>query len=196
MVCALIEIFLSLTDWRIIDIVRFRQTAYEFGGFWPGLLSGWQPNYAAQPYIMFVSYAFLHGGLVHLTVNMFTLFSLGRLVAMASGTRGLALIYGASALGGAVFYAMLSSSLQPMVGASGALFGLAGALLAWSFVDRIALGEGIWPVARVALLLVAINIVMWWALNGQLAWQTHLGGFVSGAITALLFLRPESLSDT
>ena len=35
-------------------------------------------------------------------------------------------------------------------------------------------------------MLVALNAVMWWSLNGQLAWQTHLGGFITGWITAML----------
>ena len=73
-----------------------------------------------------------------------------------------------------------------MVGASGALFGLAGALLAWSYVDRFVAREALWPIARMAGLLIAINIAMYWGLDGQLAWQTHLGGFVAGWILALL----------
>jgi membrane associated rhomboid family serine protease len=73
-----------------------------------------------------------------------------------------------------------------MVGASGALFGLAGGLLAWNYVDRFTFRERLWPVARVVLFLVAMNLAMWWALEGQLAWETHLGGFIVGWITALL----------
>ena len=43
-----------------------------------GLLTDWEPNFAYQPWLMFLTYAFLHGGLAHLAVNMVTLWSLGR----------------------------------------------------------------------------------------------------------------------
>ena len=187
--CSLIELALSASDWGLIQTPRFRQTAYEFGGFWPGLLSDWRPNYPLQPATMFFSYGFFHGGPGHLIVNMFTLFSLGSAVMDRAGGKGFALIYGASILGGAVAYAVLAQTPQPMVGASGALFGLAGALVGWNLIDSFDLKESLWPFARIAAFLVAINVVMWWALNGQLAWQTHLGGFVSGFLVALWYAR-------
>lgn len=173
---------------------RLRQTAYEWGGFWPGLLDRWTPNYPGQAWGMFASYAWLHGGPGHLIVNMITLWSLGRGVADRVGGRGLVLLYLGAALGGAGGYGLLAQGVQPMVGASGALFGLAGGLLAWAYVDRFTARAGLWPVARVALFLVAINVAMYWALGGQLAWQTHLGGFVSGWIMALL-IDPRSHAD-
>lgn len=73
-----------------------------------------------------------------------------------------------------------------MVGASGALFGLAGAIVAWDYLDRFLLSEGLWPVLRTVLFLVGLNIALWWAMGGQLAWETHLGGFVTGWVMAML----------
>lgn len=175
---------------------RLRLLAYDYGGFWPGLLQDWRPNYALQPYAMFFTYGFLHGGPAHLAVNMITLWSLGRAVLDRVGPWGFAALYGASILGGAVGFALLAPGLRPMVGASGALFGLVGGLLAWSYVDRYSLREGLWPVGRAILLLVGLNLVLWWAMAGQLAWETHLGGFVSGWIIALLIdPRPLAASE-
>lgn len=196
--CVLIELVLSAADAGLFADRRLRLKAYEYGGFWAGLLQGWRPNYPAQPWTMFFSYAFLHAGLVHLTINMITLWSLGRVVQDRVGTGGFALLYGGAALGGAGGYALLGTHLAPMVGASGALFGLAGGILAWNYVDRFVLAQGLWPVARAAGLLVAMNIVLWWAMNGQLAWETHLGGFVAGWVLALLIDprgRPEDDPD-
>lgn len=182
--CSCVELCLWLGD--VFEVVRLRQTAYEYAGFWPGLLAGWQPNYPGQAYLMFFSYGFLHAGPGHLIVNMITLVSLGYEVSLRVGGRGLVLLYGLSVIGGAFGYALLAPGTQPMVGASGALFGLAGGLLAWAYIDRFTAAQTLWPVLRVALFLVALNLAMYWAMDGLLAWQTHLGGFLVGWVAALL----------
>lgn len=185
-VCIGIEVFLQGADRGFWGPVRARAQAYDYAGFLPGLLHQWRPNYSAQPYLMFISYALLHGGLLHLAFNMITLWSLGKAVYARVGARGFWLLYLASTLGGAILFGLLARNTQVMVGASGALFGLAGGILAWNYVDRFTEREKLWPVAQAALMLLAMNLVLWWAMNGQLAWQTHLGGFMAGWAAALL----------
>ncbi len=184
--CVIIELFIQLGEWGVFGGTRIRATAYEYFGFWPGLLGNWRPNYALQPYTMFATYSFLHGGLLHLALNMVTLWSLARVVVARVGEIRFAFIYSVSILGGAVGFWLLTDTLQPMVGASGALFGLAGALVSWNYLDRFLLDQGLLPVLQTILLLVVLNIALWWAMDGQLAWETHLGGFVSGWIAAML----------
>lgn len=184
--CVAIELALQLGDWGFIGTTRLRRTVYEFAGFWPGLLENWRPNFPGQPWTMFVTYSILHGGIAHLIVNMITLWSLAGAVMQRVGGRGFVVLYVAAIIGGAVGYALLSSGLRPMVGASGALFGLAGGLLAWSYVDRYTAQQGLWPVAQAVVLLIILNLLLWWAMGGQLAWETHLGGFVSGWLFAVL----------
>lgn len=185
-ICTLIEVTLSLADIGALGPARLRSLAYDFGGFWPGLLRDWSPNFRAQPILMFLTYGFLHGGIVHLAVNMITLWSLSRTITDRVGNRNFLVLYVAALLGGALGYATLVPDLTPMVGASGALFGLAGGILAWAYVDLYAMEDRLWPVARAVLLLGALNLVLWWAMDGHLAWQTHLGGFLTGWIVALL----------
>ena len=184
--CILIEATLTLGDFRLLDIPRFRSLAYEFGGFWPGLLSDWAPNFPLQPWTMFISYGFLHSGLWHLVVNMLTLTSLGAPVIDRVGVWKFLMIYAVALFGGAAGFALLSDAFRPMVGASGALFGLAGAILAWEYVDRFNLSERLWPVARAIVLIIALNVVLYYAMNRLLAWEAHLGGFAAGWIAAML----------
>lgn len=185
-ICGAIELVLTFSDWGLFGQSRLRALFYEYGGFWPGLLTDWDFNYAAQPYLMFVTYGFLHAGITHLVVNMISLWSLGAAVVDRVGTRGLGLLYGVSIAGGAGGYALLGHGHLPMVGASGALFGLAGGLLAWMYVDRFTHEQGLLPVLQAVVLLLILNLILWWAMDGHLAWQTHLGGFVAGWIMALL----------
>lgn len=190
-----VEIALSVSDLGWIAPRGLRQLAYQYGGFWPGLLTDWQPNYASQPWLMFASYAFLHGGPLHLIVNMVTLWSIGSAVVQRVGQFGLLVLFASSAIGGALGYAALWNEPSPMVGASGALFGLAGAWLAWEYVDRYTARIGLWPVVRLVIMLIVLNVVMWWSLDGHLAWQTHLGGFLTGWFVAML-LDPRSRRST
>lgn len=187
--CTAVEMLLSAADLGLIGARAWRSQAYENGAFWVGLLRDWQPNYAAQPAIMFVSYAFLHAGIIHLLVNMFTLISLGAVVLNKIGQRAFVFLYAVSAIGGGAGFAALSQEIQPMVGASGALFGMAGALVAWEYSDRKLTHQTLRPVAQFVMFLVAYNFVIFWATGGQLAWQAHLGGFISGLFFALLKIK-------
>jgi membrane associated rhomboid family serine protease len=195
-ICICVEAVLQLADYDIIDVFRLRRLAYENGGFWPGLLQDWTPNYALQPVAMFLTYGFLHGGLLHLTVNMLTLYSLGSAVADRVGELRFLVIYVASILGGAIGFGLLAPTLRPMVGASGALFGLAGAIVAWDFLEQMGQGEVPVRTLRVLAFLVALNLILWWAMDGQLAWETHLGGFIAGALAGTAFARRSADSES
>lgn len=188
-VCILIELVLQAADLGLIGSPLWRSRAYQNGAFWPGLLGGWQANYTAQPALMFVTYAFLHGGFWHLAGNMFTLLVLGRIVSGYFSPRDLLLLYAISILGGAAAFGAMSLSPQPMVGASGAVFGLAAA---WQYRDCAGIASGRARVWRLALgigFLVAVNLLIWLVFDWALAWQTHLGGVVAGWIGAWLLHR-------
>lgn len=187
--CCGVELTLVAADLGLIGTPRWRAMAYGNGAFWAGLLDNWRPNYAAQPWLMFVTYAFLHGDIWHLAGNMITLLLLGEIIILRAGQRGMAAIYAVSAVGGAVVFGLMTSSMQPMVGASGALFGLAGAWLFWEWADRRRFGLSFWPVVWIALGLVVFNVLLWAVLAGRVAWETHLGGFLAGWIAALVLSR-------
>lgn len=183
--CALPEAVLQGADLGLWGAPHWRSLAYGWFGFWPGLLQDWRPNYRLQPAAMFATYGFLHVGLWHLIVNLVTLWSLGQAVIVRAGQRGFLWIYMASLLGGALGFGLLSHTTTPMVGASGALFGLMGAVLGWSLLDRRRGGLTLGPVALGAAGLMALNLALWVVSGDQLAWQTHLGGFLAGAVGAL-----------
>ena len=187
--CTVIELTLQLADYGVLDFPRLRQIAYWYGGFWPGLLDDWRPNYPGQPVLMFLTYGFLHSGFVHLVVNMSGLAILGVMVTERVGEFRFTVIYAVSILGGGIGYAFLASGLVPMVGASGALFGLVGAVVTWGTVDRIEFQESLSPVWRFIAIFVALNLITWWAMGGHLAWQTHLGGFLAGGAAGFFLDR-------
>ncbi|MBS0573050.1 MAG: rhomboid family intramembrane serine protease [Proteobacteria bacterium] len=189
--CLLPELVLSGTDLGLWGQTRDRTLAIDYFGFWAGLLHGWTPNYSVQPYAMFLSYGFLHAGLVHFGLNMATLFSLGPPVErVAGGWRFLACYLILLVAGGLGFALVPAALAAPMIGASGALFGLAGMILAWDYQIRARRRIPILPVLRSVAMLVVLNGLLWLAMGGRLAWQTHLGGFVGGWLLAL-WVRPR-----
>lgn len=188
--CTLVELLLFGADAGLFGTPSWRAWAYEHGAFWGLLLRGGTPLFAAQPVTMFVTYAFLHGGLLHLALNMIALYAFGRAIIDRVGETRFLWGYFLSAIGGALLFGLLGGPDTPMVGASGALFGLLGMWVCWDFLDLRHYGESTRRIWRVLFYLVLYNLAFWLLLAGRLAWEAHLGGFVAGWCVALWFGRP------
>lgn len=130
----------------------------------------------AQPW-RFLTAAFVHspGSLLHIGFNMYALWILGQFLEPALGRWRFIALYLTSAVGGSVAVLLLVTSssgwLTPVVGASGAVFGLFGALL-------LALRRLGRDATQIVLVLV-INAVLGFVIPG-IAWQAHLGGLLTG----------------
>lgn len=183
------ELLLTGADLGLWGSAYTRLNAFQYGGFWAGLLDDWLPNYRGQAVVMFVTYGFLHAGLWHLALNVMALLTLAPDLWVRYGARRFFLLYTLSQLGGGLGFGLLGPADVPMIGASGAIFGLAGAFLANGYIRRRRAGLSLQPILRVLLLLLVINLLLWWVLNGQLAWETHLGGFTTGWIFAAIAFR-------
>jgi rhomboid protease GluP len=189
------ELMLQGADLGLWGSARWRPVAYAYGAFWAGLLQGQKPNYVLQPALMFATYGFLHTGALHLVGNMVTLALFGRAIIDRIGMPRFFWLYACGLLGGALGFALLTNSARPMVGASGALFGLVAAWSLWGLGDawRESRSFGgmmrglIWPV----VLLIAMTFGILQVTAGGLAWETHLGGALVGGLLALLLDRPQ-----
>ena len=124
---------------------------------------------------------FLHGGVLHLTMNMLALAPTGRQVETLYGRPGMGAIYLIAGLLGALTSAMRGAGVS--VGASGAIFGLFGAFGGFLVRHRSRLEPN---AARAALrsvgMVLAINLLIGVSLP-QVDMAAHLGGLVGGAAT-------------
>lgn len=184
LLCVVPELVLLGADWGIWGSARWRQFAYTQGAFWAGLLYGWTPNFALQPVTMFFSYAWLHAGPSHLAGNVAALLWLGPKVVARRGTIGFIALWCASALGGAAAFGLLTQSSAPMVGASGALFGLAAEWVVTEVRNARLWHHRLLRAVGLGALLLALNAAVWSLQGGHLAWETHLGGFLVGLALA------------
>jgi membrane associated rhomboid family serine protease len=141
---------------------------------------------ASEPW-RFLTAAFAHspGQLLHILFNMYALWILGQYLEPMLGRVRFAALYLVSALGGSVSFLLFAwpltaaglpnnSWVTSVVGASGAVFGLFGAL--------IVLNRHLGRSSRQLYILLVINAVIGFVPG--IAWQAHVGGFITGAAVA------------
>lgn len=186
---ALPELFLQAADAGLLGSTRWRLAAYSHGALWAGLLQGWRPNFTGQATTMFLTYGFLHSGLLHLLGNIAGIACFGSASLERLGGRRFVLLYLICLLGGALAFVALSDSFRPMVGASGAVYGLAAAWIYWDMRARQERGETLSRTWINLALLLGANGLSWYLLAGELAWQTHLGGAFMGWVGCWYFDR-------
>ena len=133
-----------------------------------------------------VTYAFLHGSLLHLAFNMFALYMFGGAIEQVFGTRRYLVFYFVSVLSAAVtqlIVAMLSGAIYPTIGASGGVFGL---LLAYGIYfphNRVMLLFPPIPMPARVFVVVYAALELFLGVTGTqegVAHFAHLGGMIGG----------------
>lgn len=133
----------------------------------------------------FVTAGFVHYGFMHLLFNMLMLYILGAAVEKAAGHWRYASLYLLSAFGGSVAilaWALVDNSTLAIVtvGASGALYGMFGAV----FVQQKRAGISTTSI----LVLLAINLAYSFWNSSTVSWQAHVGGLLIGGLVAWMYL--------
>jgi len=148
-------------------VIQFnRGAAYSFLGLTPALI-------IAQPWTI-LSSMFMHGGFGHIFVNMFTLYFFGSYLSSIIGDKKFLLVYFGGGILGNILFILLSHPYSTAIGASGAVFAVAGALVVLNPRIRVLvffiLPLPLWAAVILGLLIISPGI----------AWQAHLGGLVFG----------------
>jgi len=141
----------------------------------------WGPAVAHGDWWRLITGGFLHANILHLGMNMLILWLVGSPLEEMLGRGRYALLYFVSLLAGSAG-ALLQAPLVPTVGASGAIFGLFGALLV---LEYFATGQ---IVGGQAFGLIAINLIFSFTFNG-ISWGGHIGGLVGGILGTLVLAR-------
>jgi membrane associated rhomboid family serine protease len=148
------------------------------GLYFDWLLFG--PFVAHGGWYRLVTAMFLHGFLFHLIMNMLALYWIGSAVEQYLGPVRYVGLYFVSGLAGSAG-ALVVTPTQPVVGASGAIFGVLGAMLIleWQVTGQFA-GQ--------AFSLIAINLLLnfaWNGLGGSISIGGHIGGLIGGILVTL-----------
>lgn len=132
-----------------------------------------------------LSALFVHGTILHLLFNGYSLYVLGPELERLLGRWRFAALFGLSGLGGSVAV-LLTTPDSAVVGASGAIFGLFSAY----FVIVRHLGGS----SRQLMIVILINLAIGFIVPG-IAWQAHLGGMLVGALIGLIFVRTRDRAN-
>jgi membrane associated rhomboid family serine protease len=161
-----------------------------------------------------VTHALLHGDWLHLTINGAWFLAFGSLIARRTSVFGFLMLFAASAVTGALFFAAINpTGMVPLVGASGAISGLMGAAFRLIFsapssagfatlhshplaVPRMPLSLALRDqrTMTAVLIWIFVNLAFGFGLgdmmqSGEIAWEAHIGGFLFGFLGFTWFDR-------
>ncbi|HAQ59928.1 MAG TPA: DUF1751 domain-containing protein [Microbacterium sp.] len=150
-------------------------TAFVFNSVFLDPASG----FPFQPWRVFTPLV-VHAGIWHVGLNMLAVWMIGRSLEPLLGHVRFVVLYVLSGLAGSAAVALLAPGTF-VVGASGAVFGLLGAILV--------IGRHIGANITGILIIVGINLIMGFLPGFSISWQAHVGGLVAGALAGLIFAR-------
>lgn len=188
----IVTVLLPLPVWQdLIERFAFVAARYTVAGAWQ-----FDPiAFAFAP----ITHLFLHGGFLHLLMNMAMLLAFGTAIERRVSALSFACFYLLCGLAGAALWTVFHpDTIYPLLGASGAISGMFGAVGRISLTGRP--GHGMpFRNRQAALIFVLLWLVFnfvfgviglaLFGMEGDVAWEAHLGGFVAGFVLINLFER-------
>jgi membrane associated rhomboid family serine protease len=155
-------------------------TLYSYGALFKGA-------FALDQYWRLVTYAFLHGNIVHLGMNMLCIAAWAGILENRLGAAYFLAVYLVSAIGGGIASIEGHSGAFLTVGASGCISGIVGALLCLTILGKLPLSP------QFFVIVIGIN-VLFTMYAPQIDWLAHLGGFTAGFAACALLDTAEKLN--
>ncbi|HXJ62456.1 MAG TPA: rhomboid family intramembrane serine protease [Actinomycetota bacterium] len=146
---------------------------------------GMQPvSVAAGDYYRLFTAMFLHLSLLHILFNGWALLIFGRFIEQTLGRTAFAVVFLLGGLCGNVASYLFGPPLVPAAGASGAIFALFGAFIAYNFRRR----QNAQSRANLqsAIVIIGLNLLLTLG-DGQIDWRAHLGGLIGGLVLGAVF---------
>ncbi|KAF9178241.1 hypothetical protein BGZ51_000307 [Haplosporangium sp. Z 767] len=156
-------------------------TLSDICGFTPIASTGKPPN----QWFRFITPIFLHGGIVHLLFNLMFQLRTGADLERDMGWWRFGIIYMTSGIVGFIFGGNFAPMLSPSMGASGSIFGLIGCLLLDLFQNWKLVVRPCWELTKLSIMIL---ISFGFGLLPFLDNFAHIGGFVAGILTGLVFM--------
>ena len=171
----------SLTEPTPLDVARWG------GDFGPATIG-------AHQYWRLLTSCFLHFGIIHIAFNMYVLYQIGPFIETVFGRARYVVIY----LCAGLFGSLVSVWIHPMsvgAGASGAIFGLYGALFGFLLIERRSLNPAVTrSIAKSAGIFLLYNL-FYGVMSRTTDLSAHFGGLVAGFLVGMALVRPRSAAS-
>ncbi|MCA8914352.1 MAG: rhomboid family intramembrane serine protease [Planctomycetes bacterium] len=141
----------------------------QYGEYWRLFTCGW-----------------VHGSVMHIAFNAYGIYVLGSIVERLHGWKPTVIIYMVSLMGGSALAMAFMDPAIPLVGASGAAYGLFGAVLGFFYVKTGSL-KGLVQIPAARMLLIWLAFGAYMSTRPGVSLLGHLGGFVPGVILGMFF---------
>ena len=142
--------------------------------------SVWGPAIREGQYYRLLTGIFLHGGILHLLFNCYALYVIGSQVENFLGRIKFAIIYLVAGISGALFSVIFGGNFAS-IGASGAIFGLMGALVYFGYHYRVYLGT---VIKSQIIPLIVLNLLLGFCVSG-IDNFAHIGGLIGGTLMSI-----------
>lgn len=173
-----------------INVLYFLLSAYLSGGMMNisndvlvALGAKYNSGIASGQYYRLVTCMFLHGGIIHIATNMYTLYLIGPLVEKIYGRKKYLGIYFISGISSSLLSYLMSPGIS--IGASGAIFGLFGACLIFASRMKKRIGKGF---LSNIIQVIVINLIIGFTLP-NIDNFAHIGGLLGGVVTGTAFFN-------
>ncbi len=171
--------------WTLIAINLLFFVATSIQGSLKSTLGLAPALFLERPWTILTS-IFVHGSFGHIFGNMITLFFFGRVLYQIVGQNKFLAVYFIGGLLGNVAFMLLNiSSGNYVIGASGAVYAIAGALVVMMPNMRVMM----WFIAPMRLWVVVLIFFVLWSFIPGVAWQAHMGGLITGLVAGYIFRK-------
>ena len=158
---------------------------------WSNLREGAQNIFESGEYYRFLTANFLHADILHLFMNMMGLYYLGQTTEYMIGKRNFIVIYSVCAFGSTLLSALVNVwtdpfTIQRLIGASGAVLGMAGCLVGIAVYRKINnIYYGIQINYQPLIMVLGLNVVI--GLVPGISFMGHLAGILTGLVSGLFY---------
>jgi len=165
----------------IVSFLQEEANIYQFSA-----VQGYYVSFREEYYRLFSS-MFVHSGMMHIAMNMLSLYMVGRMVERIFGSLAFLSIYFLSGLFGSFLYMYMNIS-GSAVGASGAIFGIFGALAGFALVHRERMQNEFVQFMKDFGIILVINFFIG-IVFPDIAMSAHVGGLLAGLIGGMIVAK-------
>lgn len=172
-----------------IGLIISYKTNTSFSSIFMGAL--YKPLvYGNHEWWRLITAGFVHGDYLHLLINMIALFQIGMLVEKVYGKKEMAFIYFASLIASSLLVLANENPFYVTLGASGAIFGLMGAVIVYLFSSGL---YKVPAIRRQIIMTLGVNLLI--SFLPGISMYGHFGGLIGGALAALVVSKANSVKS-